>query len=163
MKLSRPHAFTLIELLVVIAIIALLIGILLPALGKARESAQDIKCQVNNRSVSQSMTLYADDNKGWLPMIPTESASIPSPNREQRIDRQSLAGGLAGLFSLMQVGDASWDGGPVPDADGCHDDHADGAGVEETDGSAVLGCDIAGKQAIDREHQRADQWDDGGG
>lgn len=118
MKLSRPHAFTLIELLVVIAIIALLIGILLPALGKARESAQDIKCQVNNRSVSQSMTLYADDNKGWLPMIPTESASIPSPNREQRIDRQSLAGGLAGLFSLMQVGDASWDGGPVPDADG---------------------------------------------
>lgn len=111
---NRRAAFTLIELLVVIAIIALLIGILLPALGKARNSARDIKCQVSNRSVAQSMTLYADDNKGWLPMIPAESRADPYPDRDTRITKQSAAGGLAGFFSTLQVGDAEWDGGPAP-------------------------------------------------
>ncbi|MBO6513518.1 MAG: prepilin-type N-terminal cleavage/methylation domain-containing protein [Phycisphaerales bacterium] len=113
----HPHrlkAFTLIELLVVIAIIALLIGILLPALGKARQSAQDVKCQVNNRSIAQSMTLYADDNKGWLPLIPAENRANPNPNRGEIIDKQSGAGGLAGFFSTLQVGDAQWNGGPAP-------------------------------------------------
>lgn len=111
---NRRKAFTLIELLVVIAIIALLIGILLPALGKARQSAQDIRCQVSNRSMSQTMTLYADDNKGWLPLIPAENRANPNPNRGEIIDKQSGAGGLAGFFSTLQVGDAVWDGGPAP-------------------------------------------------
>jgi prepilin-type N-terminal cleavage/methylation domain-containing protein/prepilin-type processing-associated H-X9-DG protein len=114
----RCSGFTLIELLVVIAIIALLIGILLPALGAARESAQNLKCQANVRSNGQAMNLYASDNKGWLPMIPVESASNPRPSREQRIDRQGFAGGLAGFYSLKQVGDAQWNSGPVPSADG---------------------------------------------
>lgn len=59
--------FTLIELLVVISIIALLVGILLPALGAARNSAQAIVCAGNQRSVGQAMMAYSTDGKELLP------------------------------------------------------------------------------------------------
>jgi prepilin-type N-terminal cleavage/methylation domain-containing protein/prepilin-type processing-associated H-X9-DG protein len=59
----RLPGFTLIELLVVIAIIALLVGILLPALAAARETAKTTKCLVNFKEIGQGFTLYANDNK----------------------------------------------------------------------------------------------------
>lgn len=63
----RVKAFTLIELLVVISIIALLIAILLPALGQARESAREVQCLVNQRSIAQALTSYASERKGSFP------------------------------------------------------------------------------------------------
>src|SRR4051812_39144710 len=68
MVLDRKRkAFTLVELLVVIGIIAVLVGILLPALNKARSSAQKIKCAAQLRNLGQAFVLYANANKGKLP------------------------------------------------------------------------------------------------
>ncbi len=62
-----PNAFTLIELLVVISIIALLISLLLPALGKARDAAKATACATNQRSVSQAAAVYLADHEGYYP------------------------------------------------------------------------------------------------
>ena len=64
----RKRGFTLIELLVVIAIIALLIGILLPALGKARCSARKLVGGTNHRTLGQAMFLYAEQFDDWAPV-----------------------------------------------------------------------------------------------
>jgi prepilin-type N-terminal cleavage/methylation domain-containing protein/prepilin-type processing-associated H-X9-DG protein len=61
------QAFTLIELLVVIAIIAILIAILLPSLGKARDSARDVKCKSNVRQLILALNVYSGDFKGLYP------------------------------------------------------------------------------------------------
>lgn len=104
---KQSGAFTLIELLVVIAIIALLIGILLPALGRARESARRVADLSNVRSMGLIMNLYANENKSWFPVMPNTLTSI---GETSPIDLfwdvsgggQHRMGGVAGLFSLEQ-------------------------------------------------------------
>lgn len=68
-KLYCARAFTLIELLVVVSIIALLVAILMPALGKAREQARRTVCSMNVKAIGMGYIMYAsDDDKGSLPL-----------------------------------------------------------------------------------------------
>jgi prepilin-type N-terminal cleavage/methylation domain-containing protein len=65
---AKRGAFTLVELLVVIGIIAVLLGILLPTLGRARESAKRIQCLSNLRQIHLSFVMYAQVNRDQVPL-----------------------------------------------------------------------------------------------
>ncbi|MBI1338091.1 MAG: prepilin-type N-terminal cleavage/methylation domain-containing protein [Phycisphaera sp.] len=73
------HGFTLIELLVVVTIIALLVSILLPAVGRARYAARIVKCMSNQKQVYLGVTIYTSDNHNYYPSDEKISTSPSYP------------------------------------------------------------------------------------
>ncbi len=78
--MRRACAFTLVELLVVIGIIALLIGLLLPSLTKAREAASTAACLSNLRQLGQAHQMYVNDSHGYIVPVGYRDSANPTPN-----------------------------------------------------------------------------------
>ena len=115
-SLVRRHRFTLIELLVVIAIIAILAGMLLPALNKARERARNISCSGTLKNIGQASFLYTENYNGWIvrsdyiPPGKTSTTGVRKLWKEQLSPFMGFRGevfGDDGKFSLAVIKYAS--------------------------------------------------------
>jgi prepilin-type N-terminal cleavage/methylation domain-containing protein len=80
---AKKKAFTLVELLVVIGIIALLIGILLPALNKARQQANLIDCEARLRQIGSVLQIYETENNGSIPLGQIDRTVVPGSDNQE--------------------------------------------------------------------------------
>ena len=110
------EGFTLTELLVVMVIIALLVGLLLPTLGRAREEARKTQCRSNLRQIGLAMLMYWSDNRGYTPAayghITRRTAALPEHYcLGNRCTSYGCVSRWAPFTYLLPMYDAAYDGG----------------------------------------------------
>lgn len=121
---ERRVGFTLVELLVVIGIIAVLIGILLPALQRAREAGNTIKCAANLRSIAQGLQIYLAENKQTYPPAYLYvghriegNTQLPDPPQDGYIHWSSYLykkGGSSKTTDIYRLGTSGWEAFTCP-------------------------------------------------
>ncbi len=94
MAFSKRRGFTLIEMLVVMAIIAILAGLLLPAVQLARKRARRIECASRVRQIGLGIGLYVDDNSGMMPAADANWSTVLAP----QVDQSGNNPGERGVF-----------------------------------------------------------------
>ncbi|HEV8605129.1 MAG TPA: prepilin-type N-terminal cleavage/methylation domain-containing protein [Tepidisphaeraceae bacterium] len=105
--MKHPRAFTLVELLVVIALIALLIGLLLPVLGRARQQAVSVACLSNLRQLGTAAHMYCDGNRGSFPIaydMVSDPPLVISLNWDFTTTRNTTTGDIAVTPGLLWAG-----------------------------------------------------------
>lgn len=116
------RGFTLIELLVSIAIIGLLISILLPSLGRAREMGRRTVCSSNMRQIGVGFYQYSEDNNGWFPVKPAMNNPDPTIADLATVQQNAGASGpgefwgpqFAGMIRDIIERDVTHEGASVP-------------------------------------------------
>ncbi len=111
--LNRNAGFTLIELLVVISIIALLIGILIPTLGAARDSARSLRCGTNLNQIGVAITMYLGDHRESLPQVRIDFGTGEIVDAPHGGNIGSLFGGKKGLLPVFGIDTVGADRRPL--------------------------------------------------
>jgi len=112
MKHNRK-GFTLIELLVSISIIALLIGILIPTLGGARDSARSLRCGTNLNQIGVAISMYLPDHREALPQVRVDPATNEMVDAPNGVNIGSLFGGKKGLLPVFGINTVGADRRPL--------------------------------------------------
>ena len=105
--MKRSRGFTLVELLVAIALIALLIGLLLPVLGRARQQAASVACLSNLRQLAAAAQMYCDGNKGSFPIaydLVSQPPLVISLNWDFTMTRNTASGEVTVTPGLLCAG-----------------------------------------------------------